>query len=432
MRSDLLARVQSTNKPFKIYADYVEDGAMEQFTDCMEQPSVTQGALMPDTHGGYVAPIGSVLATKGTIFPSFVGYDIGCGMSSIRTSVHKDEVSKEQLEAIKNQILKDIPIGFNRHQKHRYIPKNVMDIPMTAFAKLVLANTGIYQLGTLGGGNHFLEAGYDNDGFINFVVHSGSRGVGHKIATYYMKEAAIPSVDEKKYEEEFHTKNIKWKEALKATKASASTDKKQYDYDKACKEFVYRRTRARVDNIEDAYPLDVTSQIGKDYINDMNMALEFALANRKQMIDKSVEALNTVLGITCSTSRFINRNHNHAELVGRYWIHRKGATQAAKGMLGVIPGNMVDGSFIVRGKGNPDSLQSSSHGAGRVLSRRQAKEQLSLEDFQECTRHLVANHSDSNLDESPKAYKSIFEVMANQSDLVEVIDRVIPILNIKG
>lgn len=143
-------------------------------------------------------------------------------------------------------------------------------------------------------------------------------------------------------------------------------------------------------------------------------------------------AIGRILDKKVETDRFINRNHNHAELVDDYWIHRKGATQADEAMLGVIPGNMVDGSFIVRGKGSSDSMNSSSHGAGRVLSRRKAKDILDLEEFNECTKHLVANHSDKNLDEAPKAYKDIFEVMDNQKDLVEVLDRVIPILNIKG
>ena len=138
------------------------------------------------------------------------------------------------------------------------------------------------------------------------------------------------------------------------------------------------------------------------------------------------------LGTMLNLDKRINRNHNHAELKDGYVIHRKGATHAESGMMGVIPGNMRDGSFIVRGKGNPDSLQSSSHGAGRVLSRKKAKATLDLEEFKSETAKLVTNHTDAMLDEAPKAYKDIFEVMELQKDLVEVVDRVIPILNIKG
>lgn len=426
MRLDILARIQATNKPFKLYTDVIEDEALTQFADCMEQPSVVQGALMPDTHAGYVAPIGSVLKTKDTIFCSFVGYDIGCGMSEALLDLKASDISVEQLEQIKDEILKRVPIGFSRHKRNQLVPRDIKDMPMTDFAKQVLQDQGGSQIGTLGGGNHFLEVGTNKDGFLSIVIHSGSRGVGHKIATHHMRIAAVQNTNRKRYEDEFDTKNIKWFEAV------LGNTTKMTDYSKAKEEFVYRRVRARVDNIEGAYPLDVNTPEGQDYINDMNMALEFALANRKMMIDNTIKAVKAVLSIPVETTRFINRNHNHAELVDNHWVHRKGATQAAEGMYGVIPGNMVDGSFIVIGKGNPDSMSSSSHGAGRVLSRRQAKEQLDLEEFNECTRHLVANHSESNLDEAPKAYKSIFEVMNNQSDLVEVVDRIIPILNIKG
>lgn len=431
MRPDIEARVIATNKPFKIYTDYVEDEAMTQFAECMEQPSVVQGALMPDTHTGYVAPIGSVLATEGTIFASFVGYDIGCGMSECMLDIKADDLTQDQLTQIRDSILKRVPIGFSRHNKKQPVQRELKDMPMSDFAKDVLDEQGGDQIGTLGGGNHFLELGKTNEGNLSIVIHSGSRGVGHKVATHHMKQAAIQNTDEKRYQDEFDEKNIDWAIAIsKMPPKKAANGMKTFS--EAKKEFVYRRVRARVDNIEDAYPLDVNSPEGIEYINDMNMALEFALANRKMMIDNTIKAISEVTNTKHEVLRFINRNHNHAELVEGRWIHRKGATQAAEGMMGVIPGNMVDGSFIVRGKGNPDSMSSSSHGAGRVLSRRKAKDELDLEEFQECTKHLVANHSDSNLDEAPKAYKSIFEVMDNQKDLVDVVDRVVPILNIKG
>jgi tRNA-splicing ligase RtcB len=422
MRPDITARIAATQKPYKLYTDIIEDEALIQFAECMEQPSVIQGALMPDTHTGYVAPIGSVLATKGTIFPSFVGYDIGCGMSEAMMDVKATEVTVEQLEKIKEEILKRVPIGFTRHKKQQSVPKEILKMPMTDYAKKVFKDQAGSQIGTLGGGNHFLEIGRTNDGHLSVVIHSGSRGVGHKIATHHMKQAAIENTDKTRYEKEFDEKNKEWFDSGKAAI--------QYAVNK--KEFVYRRVRARVDNIEDGYPLDVTTKAGQDYINDMNAALEFALANRKTMIQAVQDAVDIVLGTTTKQLRFINKNHNHADLRDGLWIHRKGATQAEDGMMGVIPGNMVDGSFVVQGKGNADSLYSSSHGAGRVLSRRQAKETLSVEEFNESTKHLVANHSDKNVDEAPKAYKSIFEVMENQTDLVEVMDRVIPVLNIKG
>jgi tRNA-splicing ligase RtcB len=435
MRPDITARIDATNKPYKLYTDVIEDSALVQFAECLEQPSVVQGALMPDTHTGYVAPIGSVLATEGTIFPSFVGYDIGCGMSEAMMDVKATEVTVDQLEKIKEEILKRVPIGFTRHKKQQPVPKEILKMPMTDYAKKVFKEQGGSQIGTLGGGNHFLEIGRTNDGHLSVVIHSGSRGVGHKIATHHMKQAAIENTDQERYIKEFNEnpKNVAWYNSFKNGRVDSEGYKIQLKkFNEAREEFVYRRVRARVDNIEDGYPLDVTTKAGQDYINDMNAALEFALANRKTMIQAVQDAVDTVLGTTTKQLRFINKNHNHADLRDGLWIHRKGATQAEDGMMGVIPGNMVDGSFIVQGKGNADSLYSSSHGAGRVLSRRQAKETLSVEEFNESTKHLVANHSDKNVDEAPKAYKSIFEVMDNQKDLIEVLDRVIPVLNIKG
>ena len=180
-------------------------------------------------------------------------------------------------------------------------------------------------------------------------------------------------------------------------------------------------------NLEGQHFFHVDSPEAKAYIADMNYCLEYALENRKKMIYKIVELLGFPEPL-----EFINRNHNHAELKDELWIHRKGATHAEKGMMGIIPGNMRDGSFIVKGKGNPDSLYSSSHGAGRVLSRVQAQKTLSLEEFKNEMTKVVAKVDGETLDESPFAYKNIFEVMELQKDLVEVVDHIKPLVNIKG
>jgi len=431
MRHDLEQRLIATKKPYSIYAEVLEDSAVEQFAECMEEEHVTQGFLAPDAHQGYVAPIGSVLKVKDHIYPSFVGYDIGCGMSECMLDIKTESINPAQWIAIKESILSKVPIGFKRQNRSQPVQRAVTDMPMTEFARGMLEDQGSTQIGTLGGGNHFLEVGKSNDGNISIVIHSGSRGVGYNIAEHHMRQCAIFNTDESRYKAEFNEKNSAWFASvnkLTGTKLKAGLIK----YTEAKGEFVYRRVRARVDNIEGYYAFPTNSKDGQDYINDMNMALEFALANRKAMIDQVIKAISGVLSIKPKELRFINKNHNHAELVYGHWIHRKGATQALKGMLGVIPGNMVDGSFIVEGLGSKDSMDSSSHGAGRVLSRRKAKEQLDLEEFRDVTKHLVSNHSDSNLDEAPLAYKSIFEVMELQKDLVKVLDRTIPIINIKG
>ena len=162
------------------------------------------------------------------------------------------------------------------------------------------------------------------------------------------------------------------------------------------------------------------------------MRCEFALENRLEIIRRVVKEIQHYCDGDAVWDKLINRNHNHAEEKDGLWIHRKGATHAEKGMMGVIPGNMRDGSFIVEGKGNPDSLYSSSHGAGRVLGRRKAKETLDVDDFTETMEGIVAKVDSKTLDESPFAYKDIFQVMEQQEDLVEVHHRVVPLINVKG
>lgn len=180
------------------------------------------------------------------------------------------------------------------------------------------------------------------------------------------------------------------------------------------------------------YPLVSDSDEGKDYIHDLEFALQFALFNRKTILSRVEKSMRDCCDGSCDWGSLINRNHNHAEFKDGMWIHRKGATHAEAGMMGVIPGNMRDGSFIVEGKGNPDSLWSSSHGAGRVLGRRQAKETLAMEDFKNAMEGITAKVVQSTIDESPMAYKDIFEVMDNQKELVEVKHRVVPLINIKA
>jgi len=392
----------------KVYAEVLEQGAITQFAEAMALDCNIQGALMPDAHSGYTLPIGAVIKSLGQVFPSYVGYDIGCGMCAQKLDITADELD---LEKLRDGIVKNVPVGMNKHKKARKY--NLGDC--TTVAKDAFEASGKYQLGTLGGGNHFIEVGTGNDGKVWIVIHSGSRGFGYKIAEHYMRDAAIANTDEARYEDEFE-RNNSWK--------SHNPEK----WEKAKEEFVYRRVRARLNTqIEGHYSFDITSKRGKDYLKDLNVALDYALENRKRMIAEIVKLMGSPKELT-----FINRNHNHAEVNGNEVIHRKGATHAEKGMMGVIPGNMKDGSFIVEGKGNADSMNSSSHGAGRVLSRSQAKKTLDVDVFNETMKGVVTNHTDGTIDESPLAYKNIFEVMDLQDDLLNVKDRVIPILNVKG
>ena len=367
----------NTDKPYRIFAEALEQEALNQFESAMQQTFVVRGALMPDAHTGYSLPIGAVVATDGVILPSWVGYDIGCGMCAIPTTFSREAVAASA-EKIFNSIYRGVPVGFNHnktpsawHEAGGYCRSQKMDE--------IFSKNGLLQLASLGGGNHFIEIGSSGDGAVWVIVHSGSRGIGHATASHYMR--------------------------------LASGDGK-----------------AR----EGHFGFSVDSTEGREYITDLNFCLAFALENRRQIICRVVREIAHYCDGTAAWEQLINRNHNHAELKDGLWIHRKGATHAEAGMMGVIPGNMRDGSFIVCGKGNPEALWSSSHGAGRVLGRKQAQRTLEMEDFAKTMTGVTARVTRETLDESPMAYKDIDAVMALQGDLVEVMARVRPIINIKG
>lgn len=405
-------------KDIKIFSNTIEDEAIRQFNEAMNLDCNVQGALMPDAHAGYTLPIGAVIKSDGYVFPSYVGYDIGCGMCAVNIDIAKDDINLEQL---KKHIIDSIPLGSNKHKEKQNINISKDSYNISDFAKYRIEDTGIYQIGTLGGGNHFIEVGESQDNkSIWIVIHSGSRGLGYKIADYYMSLATQDSVNIEKLEEEF----IFGKEIFKNVNPDG--------YKKAFKIFIEKQWNNATKNKEGHFGFKLDSELAKAYIEDMNYCLDFALENRRKMIGTIINGIESQLNKKVNEVLFINRNHNHAEIKENFVIHRKGATHAENGMFGVIPANMKDGSFIVKGKGNVESMSSSSHGAGRVLSRKKAKESLDINEFHETMKNIITNHTDDTLDESPKAYKNIFEVMELQKDLVEIIDRSIPILNIKG
>lgn len=366
-----------TDKPHHIFAEYLDWTAKEQFRSAMEHPASVRGALMPDAHAGYTLPIGAVVATDGVIFPSWIGYDLGCGMCALPTNFRADEVRARAREVF-DGIYRVVPVGFSHNPQDTRWPEG-RDIPRTEVMKAIFDKNGLRQLGSLGGGNHFIEIGADETSKVWIIIHSGSRGIGHTAASHYMR--------------------------------LASGDGK-----------------AR----EGHFGFSVNSREGRDYRLDLAFCLAFALENRREMMRRIVGVMGELMAGDADWKSLINRNHNHAEEKAGLWIHRKGATHAEDGMMGVVPGNMRDGSFIVRGKGNPEALWSSSHGAGRVLRRNEAKRTLNLEAFTETMTGVVARVEASTLDESPFAYKDIFEVMRQQQALVEIVAHVRPILNVKG
>jgi tRNA-splicing ligase RtcB (3'-phosphate/5'-hydroxy nucleic acid ligase) len=370
-------------KKIRIFAkniDSIEKEALDQFHSAMGQDFAIQGALMPDAHKGYSLPIGAVVATRNRILPSWVGYDIGCGMCALKTGYSTSQV-KKQSEKVYKEIYLRIPTGFNHNKSNSHW--HYKDLPHSEALVSIFHANGLKQLCSLGSGNHFIEIGFDEDSQVWIIVHSGSRGIGHAVATHYMK---LASGDGKAREGHFGFK--------------------------------------------------VDSRNGKNYIADMNFCLAFALENRKQMINRVMRILSNIIpGQIPENSTFdnlINRNHNHAEHKNGLWIHRKGATQAEKGMKGIIPGNMRDGSFIVEGLGNPESLWSSSHGAGRTMGRRKAKKKLSMDQFRNTMSGIKAKVTTTTLDESPFAYKNIYEIMEQQISMVQILHHVKPLINIKA
>ncbi len=372
------------NKEFHVFAEFLEQGAIDQFVAVMKQPFAVKGALLPDAHSGYSMPVGGVVALDGVIVPAYVGFDQGCGMCALPTTFNVDDV-RDNAKKIFDNIYRDIPVGFNHNRVDtQWYEGNY--IPMTQVAFDIFQKNGLKSLGTLGGGNHFLEIGADETNTVWIVIHSGSRNIGHACATHYMKLAA--------------------------------------NSDKA---------------LEGHFGFDVNSQNGKDFITDLNFCLEFALQNRKEMMHRVIDVIQRYCsgqGLCkaddTSSLDMINRNHNHAEFKDELWIHRKGCTHSELGMMGVIPGNMKDGSFIVEGLGNPDSLYSSSHGAGRVMGRKEAQRKLDMDKFAKSMEGITALVTKDTLDESSFAYKDIYDVMRLQDKLVKVVAHVKPIINIKG
>lgn len=364
---------------FLLPVEEIESSALNQIKAIAELSFVERMAIMPDVHAGYDMPIGGVALTNGVISPAWVGYDIGCGVLFQDTGIplEKFDAVISDRQKLMDRLYQAVPVGTNRFA----------DRPAGSFRSAlgdkeldqeVQANEHA-QLGTLGSGNHFLEIGVTRAGTVGITIHSGSRNLGHRICTHYLKHA-------------------KW--------FSSEHD------------------------------------MGRAYYEDMQFALAWALANRVAMLH-AVGDLLEAFGLRAVSSwlgpdkPFINVNHNHASLLlGRgQVIHRKGATPAHAGSFGVIPGNMRDGVYVVRGLGNDDYLCSCSHGAGRAMGRKEAKRRLTLEDFQQTMSNagILAKVSENTLDEAPGAYKDIEMVISRQEGVVvEIVDFVRPIINIKG
>lgn len=373
----------------KLWCDAVEPEALQQARDIAALPfAFKHVAVMPDCHSGFGMPIGGVLAARDFIVPNAVGVDIGCGVRAVKfLNLKHSDMDLESIRHLLTEIRALIPVGFAHHQQAQDW-LGFSHAPEIAVIQRELESAR-RQLGTLGGGNHFIELQADPDGMLYGMVHSGSRNFGFKVAAEYHKRALA-----------------------------------------ACEK------QKRMPPQKDLASLPFDSLEGQEYFDAMNYCLDFARENRRQMMAKLVDCVTRAYP-KAKPNEEIDVHHNYASLETHYGrevvVHRKGAIRAAAGQPGIVPGSMGTPSYITRGLGNPESFQSSSHGAGRLMGRKQAIRSLDLSQEQQRMRgiaHSLKNKRD--LEEAPSAYKDIDQVMRNQQDLTEICVKLTPLGVIKG
>jgi len=381
--------VNTEAKPIKMWLEQIEDWAMEQIKNLANLPFLYKRvAVMPDSHQWYWMPIGWVIATEGVVIPNAVWVDIGCGMCAVRTSLNN--IEKDDLKIIMWLIREKIPLWFEHHK----VKQDISLYPAMISEKVILKEfqSSLYQLWTLGWGNHFIEIQKWDDWYIWIMIHSGSRKLWKKVADYYNKLAV--------------ELNNKW----------FSSIPKEHEL---------------------AF-LPIESEEGKSYIKEMNYCVEFALANRKLMMDRIKECFSSLF-TKIEFEEMINIAHNYARRENHYWknviVHRKWATSAREWEIGIVPWSQWTSSYIVQWLGNKESFESCSHWAGRKMSRTKAEQELNLEEEikkldDQWIVHWIRNVSD--LDEASWAYKDIDEVMENQKELVNILVKLTPLGVIKG
>jgi len=354
---------------------------------------------MPDVHAGIGATVGSVIPTRRAIIPAAVGVDIGCGMNAVRLSL-KIEDLPDSLARVRASIERAVPVGFDEHGESgarrdacaplaRRLEAIVRKHPKIGKMQRDHERKWIRQMGSLGGGNHFIEICLDESAHVWAMLHSGSRGIGNCIGQYFIAQA---------------------REAMQKRDAHLP------DRDLAW--------------------FDEGTRLFDDYVEAVGWAQDYAFANRSEMLELVLETLRRHLPAFEATDEAINCHHNYVQqekhFGERVYVTRKGAISAREGELGIIPGSMGARSYIVRGKGNPESFHSCAHGAGRRMSRAEAKRRFSRADLETQTQGVECRKDKGVLDEIPGAYKDIDEVMANQTDLVEPLHTLKQIVCVKG
>ena len=386
--------------PVKIWTDDVDERSKAQLANIASLPFVHHHvAAMPDVHLGIGATIGSVIATHKAIIPAAVGVDIGCGMVAARLSITANELDEKALQKVFDQISRDVPVGRAQHADNRVLADAARPFEpglkalterhpdlLKAFGKF---SKWANQMGTLGGGNHFIEVCLDQDDWVWVMLHSGSRGIGNAIASYFIELA-----------------------------------RKDME-----------RWMIQLPDRDLAYFPEGSEHFG-DYVEAVHWAQEYAMQNRQSMLELVLAALTRHLPPFTVTTEAVNCHHNYVAMEHHYgedvWVTRKGAIRAREGDLGIVPGSMGARSFIVRGKGNPESFCSSAHGAGRRMSRTAAQKHFTQADLVQQTAGVICRKDTGVLDEIPGAYKDIDEVMENQSDLTEILHTLKQVVCVKG
>lgn len=380
----------------------VEPEARRQLENVAGLPFVhSHLAVMPDVHFGRGATVGSVIPTKGAIIPAVIGVDIGCGMMAIRTSLTASDLP-DSLKPLRSEIERKVPVGNGPGGNHKMAPSSVesrlkrsglvekLDRILAKHDRIT-ADRFTIQLGTLGGGNHFIEICLDEGDRVWIMLHSGSRGTGNRIGTYFIQEAR------------------------------AALEKRVLGYHVPDRDLAF---------FIEGEPLF------EDYTEAVLWAQDYARLNREAMMDRVLQACRALLPAFTLEKSAVNCHHNYVERERHFgedvWVTRKGAVRAGEGELGIIPGSMGAKSFIVRGKGNAESFCSCSHGAGRTMSRTAAKNRFTLEEHIAATEGVECRKDKAVIDETPMAYKDIDAVMAAQADLVEVVHTLRQVVCVKG
>jgi tRNA-splicing ligase RtcB (3'-phosphate/5'-hydroxy nucleic acid ligase) len=384
--------MNKVNDKLLSWASTLEEEALNQAIITSHLPFIHgHVALMPDAHYGMGSTVGSVIPTLGAVVPSAVGVDIGCGMIAVKTQLVKDDLAGKDLSVFRHSIERSIPLSVGNGNRviTDSAQKRIDELEKKAKKDYTQFANWKSQLGSLGSGNHFIEVSLDENDNVWIFLHSGSRGVGNKIAQYHIKIA----------------------QGL-------------------CKKWF-----VKLEDPDLAYLVDHTEEF-YDYIRDLLWAQDFALANREEMMDRVIKDLSYFMKTDIQEIERINCHHNFTKQEHHFgkdvWLTRKGAIEASEGKLGLIPGSMGTRSYIVEGKGFKPSFNSAPHGAGRAYSRTKARQTFTFEDLKKAMEGIEFRQEKVLIDEIPQAYKDIDQVMEDARDLVAIKHTLRQILNVKG